>query len=142
LSRWIWQAVAQPAHRLKMNKGENMSRTRHVAVASVALAAMALLAGCGGTKTDKLSVDDGPVAGGNGMTPAQLTAHKGHKVSIKVTNTAPDKPHGFSIDEFKVAQTIDPGHTTTVSFKADKAGTYKVYCQLHPTHKPAELVVS
>ena len=41
-----------------------------------------------------------------------------------------------------MAQTIDPGHATTVTFKADKAGTYKVYCQLHPTHKPAELVVS
>jgi len=30
----------------------------------------------------------------------------------------------------------------TVKFKADKAGTFKVYCQLHPTHKPAELTVS
>ena len=55
---------------------------------------------------------------------------------------AKDKQHGFSIDDFSVKETIDQGKTTTVKFKADKAGTYRVYCQIHPTHKPAELVVS
>ena len=119
-----------------------MASTRHAAVAAVALAATALLAGCGGTKTDHLSMDDGPSAGGNGITPATITAHKGHKVQIKVTNTASDKQHGFSIDEFGVKQTIDQGRVTTVKFKADKAGTFKVYCQLHAAHKPSELVVS
>jgi heme/copper-type cytochrome/quinol oxidase subunit 2 len=119
-----------------------MARTRHIAVASVALAAAALLVGCGGPKTDHLSVNDGPAAGGNGITPATLTAHKGHKVEIKVTNTAPDKPHGFSIDDFGVKETVDQGRVTTVKFKASKAGTFKVYCQIHPAHKPAELTVS
>jgi nitrosocyanin len=111
-------------------------------MASVALAAMGLLGACGGDKTDHLSVDDGPVASGNGMTPEKLAAHKGDKVEIKVANTAKDKQHGFSIDEFGVKQVVDQGKTTTVKFKADKAGTFKVYCQLHPTHKPAELTVS
>jgi nitrosocyanin len=116
---------------------------RHVALAAVALAA-ALTAGCGDdTKTDRLSVEDGPAAGGgNAITPAKLTAHKGREIHIAVTNTAADRPHGFAIDEFKVAETVDQGKTTTVKFKADKAGTFRVYCQLHPTHKPAELVVS
>jgi nitrosocyanin len=109
-------------------------------VAAVALAA-ALMAGCGGA-TDKLSVDDGPLTSGNGMTPEKLTAKKGHKVEIKITNTAKDKQHGFSIDEFNIHETIDQGRTTTVKFKADKAGTYRVYCQLHNTHKPAELTIS
>ena len=111
-------------------------------VASVALAAAALLGGCGGPKTDHLSVDDGPGPAGNGITPATLTAHKGHNVEIKVTNTASDKAHGFSIDEFGVKKTVDQGRVTTVKFKANKAGTFKVYCQIHPTHKPAELTVS
>jgi heme/copper-type cytochrome/quinol oxidase subunit 2 len=118
-----------------------MARTRHVALASVALAALALLAGCGG-KTDHLSADDGPVASGNGITPVKLVAHKGHTVEIKVTNTAKDKQHGFSIDAFNKKETIDEGKTTTVKFKADKAGTYRVYCQLHPAHGAAELTVS
>jgi plastocyanin len=119
-----------------------MATTRHVAFAAVALAAASVLAGCGGPKTDHLSVDDGPVASGNGITPAKLVAHKGHKVQIKITNTAKDKPHGFSIDAFGVKETVDQGKTTTKTFKADKAGTFKVYCQLHPAHQPAELTVS
>jgi heme/copper-type cytochrome/quinol oxidase subunit 2 len=118
------------------------SRRRSVAWASLALAAVALVAGCSDEKTDHLKADDGPVESGNGITPAKLTAHEGRKVEIRVTNTAKDKQHGFSIDEFDVKETIDQGKTTTVKFKAEKAGTFKVYCQIHPTHKPAELVVS
>jgi nitrosocyanin len=102
----------------------------------------ALMAGCGDDEVDRLRADDGPVEGGAGITPVKLTAHEGRKVEIKVTNTAKDKQHGFSIDEFKVSEVIDQGKTTTVKFGAEKAGTFRVYCQLHPTHKPAELVVS
>lgn len=116
------------------------SSRRSVALVSLALAA-SLLAGCG-EETDKLEAQDGPVEGGNGITPAKMTAHKGREVEIAVTNTAKDKQHGFKIDDFGVEEVIDQGKTTTVKFKADKAGTFKVYCQLHPTHKPAELVVS
>ena len=111
-------------------------------LASLALAAATLLAGCSDEKTDHLKADDGPVESGNGITPVKLTAHEGRKVEITVTNTAKDKQHGFSIDEFNVKETIDQGKTTTVKFKADKAGTYKIYCQIHPTHKMSELVVS
>ena len=118
------------------------SSRRHGAVLAAVLAAATLLAGCGGTKTDKLTANDGPIESGNGITPATLTAHKGREVEIKVTNTAKDKQHGFSIDEFNVHELVDQGKTTTVKFKADKAGTFKVYCQLHNTHKMAELTVS
>jgi heme/copper-type cytochrome/quinol oxidase subunit 2 len=118
-----------------------MRSSRHVALAAAALIAATVLAGCGGG-TDKLSANDGPVESGNGITPVQMKAHKGREVSITVTNTAKDKQHGFSIDDFNVHEVIDQGRTTTVKFKAAKAGTFRVYCQLHPTHKPAELVVS
>jgi heme/copper-type cytochrome/quinol oxidase subunit 2 len=120
------------------------SRGLSVALASLALAAATLLgAGCGDEKTDRLKADDGPVEGGNAITPAKLTAHEGRQVEIEVTNTAKDKQHGFKIDEFGVEEVIDQGKTTTVKFKADKAGTFKVYCHLHqPAHKAAELVVS
>jgi heme/copper-type cytochrome/quinol oxidase subunit 2 len=119
------------------------SRRRSVALASMALAAATLLTGCGDEETDRLKADDGPVEGGaNAITPAQLTAQEGHKVEIQVTNTAKDKEHGFSIDEFKVKETIGQGKTSTVKFKADKTGTFRVYCHIHPTHKDAQLVVS
>jgi plastocyanin len=117
------------------------SRHRSVAVAALALAAATVLAGCGGEKTDHLKAENGPVEGGAGITPAKLTAHKGRTVEIQVTNTAKDKEHGFKINEFNVEEVIGQGKTTTVKFKADKAGTFKVYCHLHPPHKPAELVV-
>lgn len=120
-----------------------MSRRRHVALAAAALTAMAVLSGCGeDTKTDRLTVDDGPVAGGAGITPERIETTTGTSVEIKVRNTANDKQHGFSIDEFKVGEVIDQGQTKTVKFVASKAGTYRVYCQLHDTHKPAQLIVS
>jgi heme/copper-type cytochrome/quinol oxidase subunit 2 len=119
-----------------------LRRRRSVALASLAMAAATLLAGCGGEETDRLKADDGPVEGGAGITPVKLTAHEGREVEIEVTNTAKDKQHGFKIEEFKVEEVIDQGKTTTVKFKADKAGTFRVFCHLHPTHKPAELVVS
>jgi plastocyanin len=118
------------------------TRRRPIALAALALAAATLLTGCGGAKTDHLTAKNGPFEGGAGITPASLTAKKGHNVEIQVTNTATDKEHGFSIDQFKVGEVIAPGKTTTVKFKADKAGTFKVYCQLHATHKPSELTVS
>jgi nitrosocyanin len=119
-----------------------MARTRHIALASLAVAATALLAGCGGPKTDHLTVQDGPVAGGNGITPVKLAVHKGHKVELQVTNTAKDKQHGFSIDAFNIHEIIDPGKTTTVKFKADRSGPFPVYCQLHATHGKSELDVT
>jgi heme/copper-type cytochrome/quinol oxidase subunit 2 len=123
--------------------GENMrTRRRSVVLVSLALAAATVLGGCGGGETDRLKADDGPVEGGNAITPAKLTAHEGREVEIAVTNTAKDKQHGFKIAEFGIEEVIDQGKTTTVKFKADKAGTFQVVCHLHPTHKPAELVVS
>jgi nitrosocyanin len=119
-----------------------MARTRHIALASLAVAATALLAGCGGPKTDHLTVQDGPVAGGNGITPVKLAVHKGHKVELQVTNTAKDKQHGFSIDAYNRHEIINPGTTTTVKFKANQAGTFVVYCQLHATHGKSELDVT
>ena len=119
-----------------------MRSRRPVAAAAAALAVAALLAGCGGEDTDHIQAQDGPVEGGNGITPTKMTASKGNKVEIKVTNTATDTELGFCIAEFGVKETIGQGKTTTVEFKADKSGTFKVYCQIHPTHKTAELVVS
>ena len=118
------------------------STRRSVALASLALAAATVLAGCGGAKTDHLKADDGPIEGGAGITPAKLTAKKGHEVQIQVTNTAKDKQHGFSIDDFNVHEVINQGTTSTVKFKASKSGTFKVYCQLHAAHKQSELDVS
>jgi nitrosocyanin len=110
---------------------------------ALALAVVLGLSGCGKeTETTKLSVDDGPVAGGAGFTPERFETKLGNTVEIEVKNTAADKQHGFSIDEFKVGEVIDQGQSKKVKFTASKAGTYEIFCQLHPTHKKAQLVVT
>jgi nitrosocyanin len=110
--------------------------------AVVVLVAMATLGtGCGATKTDRLSVKDGTVNGKPGFDPAKLEAHKGRNVEITVANTG-DKTHGFSIEGYDIARTVDQGKTLKVSFTAKQAGTFRVFCQLHPAHQPAQLVVS
>jgi nitrosocyanin len=112
------------------------------ALGSVAVLGVALGAGCGGgTTTDHLRVEDGPLRRGNGITPAQLTVHQGHAVAITVTNTDIGTTHGFSIEGYGITKTIQPGTTITVTFQATTAGTYRVFCQLHRRHKPAELTV-
>jgi nitrosocyanin len=110
--------------------------------AAAMVVASAPLVGCGGDKVVTLRVKDGPVSGGNAITPAKLTAHRGDTVAIKVTNTATDKPHGFTIDGYGVTRTIEAGKTETVSFKANKTGDFRVFCQLHPAHQPAQLSVT
>jgi plastocyanin len=118
------------------------SSRRPAALAALALAVATMMAGCSNEETDHLKALDGPIEGGNGITPTTLQANKGHKVEIQVTNTAKDKQHGFSIEGYDIHEVIDQGKTTTVEFKADKAGQFKVFCQLHETHKPSQLIVT
>ena len=64
----------------------------------------------------------------------------GAKVVFTVKNVT-DRPHGFSIDEFGVQRVVEPGRPVTVRFTANRKGTFRIYCQLHPAHGTAELIV-
>lgn len=78
----------------------------------------------------------------NGKTrysPAVFIVKLGEKVQFKIFNTT-DQPHGFSIDEFKVQQTLIPKENT-FEFIADKAGLFDVYCQYHPAHLRGQILV-
>jgi heme/copper-type cytochrome/quinol oxidase subunit 2 len=57
-----------------------------------------------------------------------LHVRKGQKVVLKLTSS--DVVHGFSLKDFGVFvdQGIQPGKTTTVSFVANKVGTFKFVC--------------
>lgn len=57
-----------------------------------------------------------------------LHVRKGQKVILKLTSS--DVVHGFSLKDFGVFvdQGIQPGKPTTVSFVADKVGTFKFVC--------------
>ena len=52
--------------------------------------------------------------------------------------------HGLFIPELKISEKVDRHKPTVVTKKIPaklKAGSYKVQCQFHPKHAPANLVV-
>ncbi|UJP06154.1 MAG: nitrosocyanin [Nitrosomonas sp.] len=74
--------------------------------------------------------------------PETIAVHKGAKVNITIENKSPIS-EGFSIDEYGIQEVIKAGETKTISFVADKAGAFTVWCQLHPKniHLPGTLNV-
>jgi nitrous-oxide reductase len=64
------------------------------------------------------------------FTPDIVTAKVGDKVIVHLTNVeqTPDATHGFAVPTKNVMVSLDPGESTTVSFVADRAGTYSFYC--------------
>ncbi|MDV6345079.1 nitrosocyanin [Nitrosomonas sp. Is37] len=74
--------------------------------------------------------------------PETLSVHKGATVKITVENKSPIS-EGFSIDGYGIQEVIKAGETKTISFVADKAGAFTIWCQLHPKniHLPGTLNV-
>jgi nitrosocyanin len=74
--------------------------------------------------------------------PETLTVKKGDSVKITVENKSPIS-EGFSIDEYGIQEVIKAGETKTITFSADKAGAFTIWCQLHPKniHLPGSLNV-
>lgn len=72
-------------------------------------------------------------------SPATFVAKKGEKVRLHIHNTT-DMPHGLSITEFQVAETVNPKENV-IEFVADKEGLFDVFCQYHPGHFRAQLLV-
>lgn len=74
--------------------------------------------------------------------PSDLVVNEGDDVDVTVKNNSPI-PEGFSIDAFGVRDTFKPGQTGHVHLKNVKAGSYVMYCQLHPlsVHSIGHLLV-
>jgi len=76
------------------------------------------------------------LVGGNefAFSPNTLTVNKGDTVKVTFTNNG-KYPHNFVINELNVkGKTIQPGESDTVSFTADKAGSFEYYCSVD-SHK-------
>lgn len=62
------------------------------------------------------------------FSPSTISVRTGDSVSVTFKNEG-KFPHNFSVTELGVSgKTIQPGATDTVTFTADKAGTYKYLC--------------
>ncbi len=77
-----------------------------------------------------------------------VDVQQGQNVTIVVCNTDPVEPHGFQIDNYYDTGTVSiaPGQVLTVSFVANKAGTFRIYCNIfcaiHWAMQSGELVVA
>jgi len=64
------------------------------------------------------------------FTPEIIEANEGDDVTIHVTNLerAEDETHGFALSKHNVNLSLEPGKTSSATFKALKAGVYPYYC--------------
>jgi heme/copper-type cytochrome/quinol oxidase subunit 2 len=49
---------------------------------------------------------------------------------VKISFTAQDIPHSFTIDEYRIVKRSGVGQTVTFEFRADRPGTFSYYCNL------------
>jgi len=77
------------------------------------------------TNVKEFSVDAVPFS----FSPSTMSVNKGDTVKITVKNV--NGTHDFKIDEFNVStRTLNTGETQTITFVADKAGTFEYYCSV------------
>ena len=64
------------------------------------------------------------------INPERITVNKGDNVTIYMTNLerAEDETHGFTVDNYNVHASVEPGKVATVKFKADLEGVFPYYC--------------
>ena len=64
------------------------------------------------------------------INPERVTVNKGDIVTFYLTNLerAEDETHGFTVDNYNVHASLEPGETTELKFKADREGVFPYYC--------------
>jgi len=64
------------------------------------------------------------------INPERITVNKGDEVTIYMTNLerAQDETHGFTVDNYNVHASLEPGETSTLKFVADREGVFPYYC--------------
>ncbi len=64
------------------------------------------------------------------INPERITVNKGDKVTMYLTNLerAEDETHGFTVDNYDVHASLEPGETSAIEFIADIEGVFPYYC--------------
>lgn len=60
--------------------------------------------------------------------PAKLHVNRGDIVTIELVST--DVVHGLYVDYYDISVEADPGQTATLTFTADKAGSFRFRCNV------------
>jgi nitrous-oxide reductase len=64
------------------------------------------------------------------FTPDIIRVKEGETVHVHITNLeqAYDATHGFAIEAYNINLSLEPGESEDVTFVADRAGTFPLYC--------------
>jgi heme/copper-type cytochrome/quinol oxidase subunit 2 len=62
------------------------------------------------------------------FSPAAIEVQKDE--IVKITFTAVDMPHSFTIDGYRISKRAAAGQTVTFEFRADRTGPFRFYCNL------------
>ena len=75
--------------------------------------------------------------------PGPVVVKQGDNVRIRAINNVKSEPpvHGIAIDAYGIQALVNVGKPEIIEFKADKAGIFPIFCQLHPPHVGTQLVV-
>jgi heme/copper-type cytochrome/quinol oxidase subunit 2 len=49
---------------------------------------------------------------------------------VKIELQTEDIPHSLTIEAYRIAKRVNPGHPVTFEFRADRPGTFPFYCSL------------
>ena len=58
---------------------------------------------------------------------------------VKITLSASDIAHSFTIDEYRIAKRAGAHQTVTFEFRADRPGTFRYYCNLKQDERCKEM---
>jgi heme/copper-type cytochrome/quinol oxidase subunit 2 len=79
--------------------------------------------------------DQGPTAKPFSVTahryafePGRIEVNQDDLVTIELRTV--DIAHSLTIDDYRIAKRVGPGHPVTFEFRADRAGTFPYYCNL------------
>jgi heme/copper-type cytochrome/quinol oxidase subunit 2 len=67
-------------------------------------------------------------AGQYAYTPGEIHVNQGDQVTIELTSS--DVVHGVYIDGYDISVTSDPGQTESMTFTAEKAGMFRLRCNV------------
>ena len=49
---------------------------------------------------------------------------------VRITFSVEDIPHSFTIDAYRISKRAEPGKPASFEFRADRVGTFEIYCNL------------
>ena len=109
-------------------------RLRHVTIFAILAASVLLLVSVAAAPNRVEGQDQGgtrefTVVGSHyAYQPPELRVNRNDLV--KITFTADDIAHSFTIDDYRISKRAGAGQSVTFEFRADRAGTFTYYCNL------------